>query len=43
MLPALRRGETDALVASHAISPQLLKEFDVTYEADVVSAHRMPD
>jgi polar amino acid transport system substrate-binding protein len=30
LLPALRRGETDALVASHAITPQLLKEFDVT-------------
>ncbi len=30
LLPALRRGETDALVASHAITPVLLKEFDVT-------------
>ncbi|MGD9802296.1 MAG: transporter substrate-binding domain-containing protein [Hyphomicrobiaceae bacterium] len=30
LLPALRRGETDALVASHAITPALLKEFDVT-------------
>lgn len=30
LLPALRRGETDAVVASHAITPQLLKEFDVT-------------
>ncbi|MDX2157166.1 MAG: transporter substrate-binding domain-containing protein [Hyphomicrobiaceae bacterium] len=30
LLPALRRGETDALVASHAITPQLLREFDVT-------------
>ena len=30
LIPALRRGETDALVASHAITPQLLREFDVT-------------
>ncbi len=30
LLPALRRGETDALVASHAITPALLREFDVT-------------
>lgn len=30
LLPALRRGETDALVASHAITPQLIKEFDVS-------------
>lgn len=30
LLPALRRGDTDALVASHAITPALLKEFDVT-------------
>ena len=30
LLPALRRGETDALAASHAITPQLLREFDVT-------------
>lgn len=30
LLPALRRGETDAVVASHAITPSLLKEFDVT-------------
>jgi polar amino acid transport system substrate-binding protein len=30
LLPALRRGETDALVASHAITPTLVREFDVT-------------
>jgi polar amino acid transport system substrate-binding protein len=30
LLPALRRGETDAVIASHAITPALLKEFDVT-------------
>lgn len=30
LLPALRRGDTDALIASHAITPALLKEFDVT-------------
>lgn len=30
LLPALRRGDTDALVASHAITPSLLEEFDVT-------------
>jgi polar amino acid transport system substrate-binding protein len=30
LLPALRRGETDALVASHAITPTLLEQFDVT-------------
>ena len=30
LLPALRRGETDALAASHAITPSLLREFDVT-------------
>lgn len=30
LLPALRRGETDAVIASHAITPSLLKEFDVT-------------
>ncbi|MEZ5854351.1 MAG: transporter substrate-binding domain-containing protein [Hyphomicrobiaceae bacterium] len=30
LLPALRRGDTDALIASHAITPSLLKEFDVT-------------
>lgn len=30
LLPALRRGDTDALVASHAITPALLKAFDVT-------------
>ncbi|MGE0764827.1 MAG: transporter substrate-binding domain-containing protein [Hyphomicrobiaceae bacterium] len=30
LLPALRRGETDAVAASHAITPALLKEFDVT-------------
>lgn len=30
LLPALRRGDTDALIASHAITPVLLREFDVT-------------
>jgi len=30
LLPALRRGDTDALIASHAITPALLAEFDVT-------------
>ncbi len=30
LIPALRRGETDALAASHAITPSLLKEFDVS-------------
>jgi polar amino acid transport system substrate-binding protein len=30
LLPALRRGDTDALIASHAITPALLKEFDVS-------------
>jgi polar amino acid transport system substrate-binding protein len=30
LLPALRRGETDAVIASHAITPALLKEFDVS-------------
>ncbi|MBS0241844.1 MAG: transporter substrate-binding domain-containing protein [Proteobacteria bacterium] len=30
LLPALKRGDTDALVASHAITPQLLKDFDVS-------------
>jgi polar amino acid transport system substrate-binding protein len=30
LLPALRRGETDAVVASHAITPALLNEFDVS-------------
>ena len=30
LLPALRRGDTDALVASHAITPALVREFDVT-------------
>ena len=30
LLPALRRGDTDALIASHAITPALIKEFDVT-------------
>ena len=30
LLPALRRSETDAVIASHAITPQLVREFDVT-------------
>lgn len=30
LLPALRRGEADALAASHAITPNLVREFDVT-------------
>lgn len=30
LLPALRRGEADAIAASHAITPALVKEFDVT-------------
>ena len=30
LLPALRRGDTDAVIASHAITPALVKEFDVT-------------
>ena len=30
LLPTLRRGDTDALIASHAITPALLAEFDVT-------------
>lgn len=30
LLPALRRGEADALAASHAITPDLVREFDVT-------------
>lgn len=30
LIPALRRGEADALAASHAITPNLLREFDVS-------------
>lgn len=30
LLPALRRGEADAIAASHAITPALVGEFDVT-------------
>jgi len=30
LLPALRRGDADAVIASHAITPALVKEFDVT-------------
>lgn len=30
LLPALRKGDTDAVIASHAITPALLKQFDVT-------------
>ncbi len=30
LLPALRRGEADAVIASHAVTPRLLSEFDVS-------------
>jgi polar amino acid transport system substrate-binding protein len=30
LLPTLRRGETDAVIASHAVTPKLLSEFAVT-------------
>jgi polar amino acid transport system substrate-binding protein len=30
LIPALRRGEGDALIASHAMTPQTLAEFDFT-------------
>jgi polar amino acid transport system substrate-binding protein len=30
LLPALKRGEADAVIASHAVSPRLLAEFDVS-------------
>ena len=30
LLPALKRGEADAVIASHAVTPRLLSEFDVS-------------
>ncbi len=30
LLPALKRGEGDAVIASHAVTPRLLAEFDVS-------------
>lgn len=30
LLPSLQRGDTDAVIASHAITPALLKTYDVT-------------